>query len=738
MKLIQFKNYQEEAISELQAKTIKQLGRSGNRTMVFKSPTGSGKTLMMAEYLKRLDDSELQKFSFVWAAPRQLHKQSKNSLTKYFQDCQSLKCSLFSDLLDNRIRSNEILFLNWESINKENNLVIRENERDFYLDKVLSNTKEEGRDLVLIIDESHFSVDTDISTNLIKDISPKLTIEVSATPSLKDEDASIIVDIDDVKEEGMIKKSIVFQDGYENNIKNDQLITIREKGTDILVLEDALKKRAKLQNIYQKIGKNINPLILIQLPDRRTQEEDALMNKIIEHLDKDHSITTENNKLAIYLSEQKENLKNIAKNDHEAQILIFKQAIALGWDCPRANILVLFRNWKSIDFSIQTIGRIMRMPEPDEGHYREDALNHGYFYTNLEDIKLNDNQAKHYLSIKKSTKTHDTNLAVESCHKLRQRGKTRLDPSFVQIFLESAEQYNLKEKLNLSDNKISQVIFSQQEYSSLNELQEAEKGKKIKYNLENTEEIQKLFDLFSIKALSPEYSPEKRSLKRLNYSIYKFFENELEIDFSKEFSRIIEIALDERNSKHIFKVVDNAKLKYKNSQEKKANKLIFNKNWDIPNEILHLTDVNEMDCSKSIMNPFFHASLSKPEIAFIKYLDNSEEVLWWFRNGDRDDTYFAVPYILNNEDHPFYVDFIVKFKDKKTGFYDTKSGITVTDAFASGKAEGLEKFLKNNKDFVGGIITNTEKDNTGLWKCFTKKIKDYKEGNLDNWEAIDF
>ena len=45
----------------------------------------------------------------------------------------------------------------------------------------------------------------------------------------------------------------------------------------------------------------------------------------------------------------------------------------------------------------------MRMPEPDEGHYREDALNHGYFYTNLEDIKLNDNQAKHYLSIKKST-----------------------------------------------------------------------------------------------------------------------------------------------------------------------------------------------------------------------------------------------------------------------------------------------------------------------------------------------
>ncbi|GAH95392.1 unnamed protein product, partial [marine sediment metagenome] len=38
--------------------------------------------------------------------------------------------------------------------------------------------------------------------------------------------------------------------------------------------------------------------------------------------------------------------------------------IALGWDCPRAQILVLFRDWKSLTFSVQTIGRIMRMPEP--------------------------------------------------------------------------------------------------------------------------------------------------------------------------------------------------------------------------------------------------------------------------------------------------------------------------------------------------------------------------------------
>ena len=118
MKPILLKNYQEDAVSELQAKTIKQFERSGNRTIVFKSPTGSGKTLMMAEYLKRLVDLKPYNFSFIWAAPRQLHKQSRESLKKYFHDTQSLKTSFFSDLLDNKIRDNEILFLNWESINK--------------------------------------------------------------------------------------------------------------------------------------------------------------------------------------------------------------------------------------------------------------------------------------------------------------------------------------------------------------------------------------------------------------------------------------------------------------------------------------------------------------------------------------------------------------------------------------------------------------------------------------------
>jgi type III restriction enzyme len=63
-------------------------------------------------------------------------------------------------------------------------------------------------------------------------------------------------------------------------------------------------------------------------------------------------------------------------------VLIFKQAIATGWDCPRAQILVMFREIGSVTFEIQTVGRILRMPELK--HYEENSLNVAYVYTDLE------------------------------------------------------------------------------------------------------------------------------------------------------------------------------------------------------------------------------------------------------------------------------------------------------------------------------------------------------------------
>ena len=83
---MKLKVYQEDAVKELTEKTVKLLDYSESKKLVFKSPTGSGKTIIVAEFLKKLvTDSGLKKdISFIWAAPRPvLTNQSKEKLENY-------------------------------------------------------------------------------------------------------------------------------------------------------------------------------------------------------------------------------------------------------------------------------------------------------------------------------------------------------------------------------------------------------------------------------------------------------------------------------------------------------------------------------------------------------------------------------------------------------------------------------------------------------------------------------
>ena len=93
-------------------------------------------------------------------------------------------------------------------------------------------------------------------------------------------------------------------------IKNAVLINpkideqyVDEKSATELVINQSIKKQKELREIYKKEGVDINPLILVQLPDVRAGILDK-KEEIIEEYSK-HSKTTENGKLAIWLSETK-------------------------------------------------------------------------------------------------------------------------------------------------------------------------------------------------------------------------------------------------------------------------------------------------------------------------------------------------------------------------------------------------------------------------------------------------
>ena len=398
--MFKLRNYQEKHVSELKQKINEFLNLESKKICIFKSPTGSGKTIMMAELIKRLVDNRIDKreIAFIWITVHKLHDQSKEKLEKYYEDLQTVGCSNFNDLQDKQIQDKEILFFNWQSINQEKNIYIRENENEFNLSKVIENTKDEGREIILIIDESHHTASSEKSQEIIKKINPKVTIEVSATPKISQTDYVQSVDLQVVKEEEMVKKSVRL---------NFKLNEIQNLTTDELIIKTALKKRHDLKKSYDDEDSDVNPLVLIQLPDSRKGMLDR-KDQMIQLLDSKFGINTDNGKLAIYLSDKdnKINLENIEKNTNEVEVLIFKQAITVGWDCPRSSILVLFREWKKFEFSIQTIGRIIRMPEIK--HYDHDELNHAYVYTNMEEVQIAEDVTKDYITIYDSTRRDKT------------------------------------------------------------------------------------------------------------------------------------------------------------------------------------------------------------------------------------------------------------------------------------------------------------------------------------------
>jgi len=702
--MIELRDYQKQAIKSLYGKVEKALMTPENKVVIFQAPTGSGKTLMVSETLKKLvrDRKSDKIFSFVWVSVRMLHEQSKEKLEKYYEDDRLIQCSYFEDLEDRKIGENEILFINWHSINKKDiNIFVRENEQDNNLNSVIRNTKDEGRDIILIIDESHHTAKSEKSRELIEVISPKVTLEVSATPHLAENVFEIErIPLSSVKDEEMIKSEISINPEFSKK-------KIGDKSADELVIESALLKRKWLQLKLKEENANINPLVLIQLPDAREGMDDK-KRSVINILEGKFDITEKNERLAIWLSEQHSDaLANIEKNDNKVEVLIFKQAIALGWDCPRASILVIFRESKSFIFTIQTIGRIMRMPELK--YYNEPELNKGFIFTNLSNIEITEDYVKDYITIyegKRDDKLY-SDVSIPSIYLKRQRERTRLSGKFVNIFFEVAEEYGLDDKIDVKPSQVINPIMSDGRITDVDKAGEIEHKGTIDIEL-NERELSDRFDRFIAQACSP-YAPVDSS-DRMKTAIYLYIKQKFKIDKYDPKAQVI--VLGKENYQTFINVINLAKERFRMDVIEtlgETREVQQVEKWEVPQLISYNSRYEKTEKDKSIMKPFYAAQLSEPEQSFIELIENSDKVKWWFRNGQGEIKYFAISYKdKDGFEKAFYIDFIVMMKDGRVGLFDTKSGFTAE--LAKERAEALARYIKEQnkkreKKLWGGIVT---------------------------------
>ncbi len=778
--------YQQKAVKEIVDKIISLLENSEyEQNLVFKAPTGSGKTIMATQVLADLSeellirpDCSYNQVAFVWIAPQKLHLQSFEKLKAIFAENHKLTPVLFDDIdqTEGYIKPNEILFVNWESVNKDSNLMVQERENaDSFFEIIDRTQQEQGRPVVLIIDEEHrnWSKNADKSLQVVQRIHPKVEFRISATPRTSSFN-TVTIQRHEVVAEEMIKKGILLNEDIEVNEQDPEL--------NLYLLRKALEMRQKLADEYKRLKVDINPLLLIQLPNDTTEtlssEEKALSDTLIQILDVKYGITEANGRLGIWLSGRKTIGDEISQNNDLTQVLLFKQAIALGWDCPRAAVLLIFRNLKSEVFTVQTLGRIMRMPE--QKFYPSELLNIGHVYTDIsrESIKIAIEDSNYIrkddLIARRRDKLH--NISLDSVHRERKsEDRNRLGSNFRQILLNQfaaflklkqenlmfsiAEMENWEERdsdelgllgtsvgknrqravelgLNLNVKTINVAIPRHLFFQ--NEVGEVVSFETCKY-ARSMGEIERVYMAFCRRMVihgnfEAKTSTEKLAgcLKEITGELFGCLEEEVpKIVLSNDrshhnrpkFEGIIQRALAE--------CAKDREERLKKARQRELKRSL----WEVPEVRYYPVDTHHLvsDVKNHALMPFVELNkVSAPEVEFAKFIEGYTNVIdWWYKNGDEGILNYAIPYTnALGEPTPFYVDFIIRMKNGKIFLFDTKD--KNSDSEAPNKHNALLDYMaeenKKGKNLDGGVLIFSDDQ----WKYSSFKIDNTTD--LKGWK----
>ena len=771
--------FQQKAVRKLVDEVIDLLRLSGNRkTLIFKAPTGAGKTVMasqmladLTEELQSRGDSPYQQVAFIWIAPNKLHQQSYFKMKNYFTETRLLKPVMYDEIdqSEGTIKPGEILFVNWESINKEKNVMVRDSEQNASLYEITRRTQEEeGLPIIVIIDEEHlfWSKTADKSASVLQKINPNVEIRISATPK-SGSDHIVTVNREEVVAEEMIKKQVVLNPDISKSYNNENELNIH-------LIQCALEKRRLLAEAYKREGTNINPLLLIQLPndtsESMTSEDSAIADLVKTYLRTVKDITTDNQKLAVWLSGEKVNLEGLEQPDNMTEVLLFKQAIALGWDCPRAAVLLIFRKLESNQFTVQTVGRILRMPE--QKFYKNDLMNVGYVYTDISkdqiQIVAEDMDYLNKDALQAIRRENLRNVALQSYYSVyKSSDRNRLGPDFKQVLIDCFKDNWLVEwkqyKFSFDDDE--PYDSDGPENFAMKNVKLVEEKENIKFDVmsigvkvpENLV-FQNEQGIIDVEGQKHEFAKSAGEVRRIyiDYcrSLLGSFEKAHSTDVlagyllqaMEELFELFEtdamkVILYHTNKPKFTDIITRALAMYERklqARQKTAKERAFEQyTWEVPAERLYKESTHHViKADNHALQPFIELNAaSSPELRFSDYLEaNKEYIDWWYKNGDEGKLHYSIPYVNSKgEKSLFYVDFVVRMKSGQVYLFDTKT--ENSDPEAPNKHNALLEYIKEenekyHKRLMGGVIIE-DKEN---WYYSPLKIENTSD--LQGWDAL--
>lgn len=746
---LQLKTFQQKAVDYLFEHSQ---GEQAKKQIILKSPTGSGKTILLIKFIEDFL-AKNPEMVFVWftVGKGDLEEQSRDKMLKFSDE----RTGDLNDVLTSGFQNGTSYFINWETVTKKGNLALRESERKNWFDQTTSAHRN-GQKFIVIIDEEHQN-NTAKASDIIASLAAQCEIRVSATPaSSPDYEIKEI----DVINEGLITRAMYI---------NRDLEVVQAETTEnetALLLEKADEVRKQIAAAYLQKNTEIRPLVLIQFPNLNDDLIEFVENWLAEK-----GYNYENRMVASWFSAETKQDKdrkskklgkiNIGEIDTEESItrhnaepvfLLFKQALATGWDCPRAKILVKLRENMSESFEIQTLGRLRRMPEAK--HYDQDILDCSFLYTFDEAYK---------------------NAAIKSGGQEVKRVKLKGEP---QSFVFHSEQRDrdgnfadlnrvhkdlrtlIVQRFNLTENNSKQARSENRQILLNNGFEIGEtvnrrylQGRFITFDdieQENAAEYGRLVTPINTHEHGLDLRQKLDELKKHTRLDYETTRRMLESLFLSEINR--QDRLLDLNRKEFYSLILNNGEKWhellKNfatSQVQEplpwGKQNVRESQIKIPKDEIYA--VNWQEQSEPFVSNVYHdygeemlaVNRSTPERLFERFCETSDKVKYCYKNGDSGGQYLSIVYTIGSyQQRLFYPDYIVQLQDGRFWLIETKGGEQSgksknIDDYSELKFNAMKQFAEKHSYGFAFVRDKLEK----LYFC----NETYSEEMGENWQKLD-
>lgn len=260
---------------------------------------------------------------------------------------------------------------------------------------MLTAAKDAGTDVIVMVDEAHYgsSKSAGAIRTFFDEVSSHLgyipvRFEATATPpsgwtKYEDDDDRYTYTVrrGSVVREGLIRKDAILNPGYKEWSADRDLASIDEENA---LMELMFQQWSRARLLAHSLGR-ATPLMMFCIDNANKTHDDREKVELFLATKTDpvtgKALTASAGTVGVHLADSKVNLGemgSIANPDSPVLALVFKQAIATGWDCPRAQFMMIMRSIASSSFKEQLIGRILR--QPTGSATGEELLDHGYVF----------------------------------------------------------------------------------------------------------------------------------------------------------------------------------------------------------------------------------------------------------------------------------------------------------------------------------------------------------------------